>query len=309
MSVVVSDSVPVFSPDFGKQANSPMAAIIRERVPKAKQKLLSVVSSVDAMTMTTEVWADRLPDFPTCLDDDVEQAELYQKALLNATSKSGLVAAKANNAFVDIKRMAQQLRDEMQVKVVQTKNGLAGVSAAREADLNTFKNRRAKDHVGNACLRSEHDMMWMLQISDRMKCVQELEAGLSATMAYCDRATNLQRLYESTRDYQEGIFDIVVSIQYHVEEDATRYEQLLHGKWLARTDRIQDMRSSLSEAQSQKNLEFEGLEAIEVGPSTASAALVKALSPARTLASNIESQAQDAATIDGCRSDEAAGGV
>jgi hypothetical protein len=107
MSVVVSDSVTVFSPDFGKQANSPMAAIIREHVPKAKQKLLSVFSSVDAMTMTAKVWANRLPDFPTCLDDDVEQAELYQKALLNATSKSGLVAAKANNAFVDIKRMAQ----------------------------------------------------------------------------------------------------------------------------------------------------------------------------------------------------------
>ena len=294
---LVAGNVSIFNLNFGAHVTSPAAASIREKVPGAKQNLLSMVSGIEAMAKTAKEWADRLPHFPKS-QDDVEQAEKYQKASIGAAVKTISLTAKANNSFLDLTRMAQHFRDDMQLKVNQAKDQLARVSAARDADWNDFKNRGLNNLVPNAILRPDHDRMWGPRLRDHIMRVQQLEVDLCTGLACHDQAMNLQQLCESSQGHLGAMYNLMTSIRYNIEEDALAYEQLLHGQWLVFAKHIQDIRSSLGDYESQGDEDFAGLEDLEVGPGAASAALIEALSPARGLGSNIRTQAQDAAAID-----------
>lgn len=294
---IVAGNISMFNPQFGEHVLSPAAASIRQKAPEAKQNLLRMLTNIDVMAKTAKEWADRLPRFPTS-EDDISQAEQYQKASVRACVKTLSLTTEANNAFLDITRVAQQFKEDMQLKVNQAQDALNRMNAARDADWNSFKNDGLNNLIPNAVLRPRHDLIWIPRISELASQVRNLQVDLDSGLTCHDQATNLQQLCQSTQGHLGAMYNLMTSIRYNILEDAVMYEQLLHGQWLDFAQHIESIRASLGDDGRQQDGNFDSLEDFESGPQAVPAALVEALSPARTLGSSIRSQAQDAAAID-----------
>ena len=276
----------------------PIASELNATIYEARGNVVNMTFKVLALADTAQEWANKIPNFPET-EDQLLEAARYQKLAVLSCLEASKFATQANNSFSIVASKTRDLQNEVQMRIAEC-----------DDQINALKNKIEATKQEN--LRPS--FLWLLpgavtiklglelamiqkEIGDQTKLREGLSQALNSDISFRSQSQTWVDSCQRINSNLGSVYNSLTAIRLQLKEDPGMYQEIMNIQWqtLRQDSREILQMAGVSNDQPQSNMM--ALEDAQIVPSTTNSAIVRVLSPEKSLETQFTSQANDAEAV------------
>ena len=276
----------------------PIASELNATIYEARGNVVNMTFKVFALADTAQEWTSKIPNFPET-EDQLLEAARYQKLAVQSCLEASKFATQANNSFSIAASKTRDLQNEVQMRIAECDDRINALNN----NMRATKQESLRPSLG-WLLPGTFAIKLGLELAAIQKKIAdqtELREGLSQTLnsdiSFRGQSQTWVDFCQRINSNLGSVYNSLTAIRLQLKEDPGMYQEIMNIQWqtLRQNSREILQMAGISNVQPQRDMM--ALEDSQIVPSTTNSAIVRVLSPEKSLETQFTSQANDAEAV------------
>lgn len=275
-----------------------IASELNATIYEARGNVVKIIYKVLDLADTAQEWTKKIPKFPET-EDQLLEAARYQKLAVLSCLEASKFATQANNSFSIVASKTRDLQNEVQMRIAECDDRINALNNnMRATELESRRPSLGWLSPLNFVIKLRHELEAIqVKIADERRLREGLSQALNSGISFRRQSQTWVEFCQRTNSNLGSVYNSLTAIRLELKEDPGMYQEIMNIQWqtLRQNSREILQMAGISNVQPQRDMMAS--EDAQVVPSMTSPAVVRVLSPEKSLETQFISQANDAEAV------------